>query len=143
MLGTSCGAPWGRCSSGSRCSTSIGGPASRRGTAAWLGTAHSAIPSGRCASGTWMRSWRGGSRSWRVSLAYDGERADAQVLDQLETILRHVADELARWRGRAVKAEGELNESGGRGGPSAAKPDPEMRNRGAGLEQENQKVRQR
>jgi len=26
------------------------------------------------------------------------------VLDQLETILRHVADELAGWRARAVKA---------------------------------------
>jgi len=78
-----------------------------------------------------------------VSLAYDGERADAQVLDQLETILRHVADELAGWRGRAVKAEGELKESAGRGGGSAAKPDPEMRNRVADLEQENKTLRQR
>jgi len=99
------------------------GPGIPAGHRSVLGTAHSAIPSGRCASGTWMRSWRGGSRSWRVSLAYDGERADAQVLDQLETILRHVADELAGWRGRAVKAEGELKESAGRGGGSAAKPD--------------------
>jgi len=78
-----------------------------------------------------------------VSLAYDGERADAQVLDQLETILRHVADELAGWRGRAVKAEGELKESAGRGGGSAAKPDPEMRSRVADLEQENKTLRQR
>jgi len=76
-------------------------------------------------------------------LAYDGERADAQVLDQLETILRHVADELAGWRGRAVKAEGELKESGGRGGGSAAKPDAEMRSRVADLEQENKTLRQR
>ncbi len=78
-----------------------------------------------------------------MSLAYDGERADAQVLDQLETILRHVADELAGWRGRAVKAEGELKESGGRGGASAAKPDAEMRSRVADLEQENKTLRQR
>jgi len=78
-----------------------------------------------------------------VSLAYDGERVDAQVLDQLETILRHVADELAGWRGRAVKAEGELKESAGRGGGSAAKPDPEMRSRVADLEQENKTLRQR
>ena len=77
-----------------------------------------------------------------MSLAYDGERADAQVLDQLETILRHVADELAGWRARAVKAEGELKESGGRGGP-AAKPDAETRNRVADLEQENKTLRQR
>ena len=68
-------------------------------------------------------------------MAYDGERADAQVLDQLETILRHVADELAGWRARAVKAEAELKESSGRGG-SAAKPDAETRNRVADLEQE-------
>ncbi len=78
-----------------------------------------------------------------MSLAYDGERADAQVLDQLETILRHVADELAGWRARAVKAEGELKESGGRGGASAAKPDAEARNRVADLEQENKTLRQR
>jgi len=76
-------------------------------------------------------------------LAYDGERADAQVLDQLETILRHVADELAVWRARAVKAEGELKEGGGRSGGAAAKPDVETRNRVADLEQENKTLRQR
>jgi chromosome segregation ATPase len=65
------------------------------------------------------------------------------VLDQLETILRHVADELAGWRARAVKAEGELKESGGRGGASAAKPDAETRIRVADLEQENKTLRQR
>src|SRR5436853_3508267 len=90
-----------------------------------------------------MRCWHAGSRLWRVSLAYDGERADAQVLDQLETILRHVADELAGWRARAVKAEGELKESGGRGGAAAAKPDAETRNRGADPEQENKTPRPR
>ena len=80
-------------------------------------------------------------------MAYDGERADAQVLDQLETILRHVADELAVWRARAVKAEGELKESGGRSGGgaggAAAKLDAEARNRVADLEQENKTLRQR
>ena len=81
-------------------------------------------------------------------MAYDGERADAQVLDQLETILRHVADELAGWRARAVKAEGELKETAGRAGGgggagSAAKPDAETRNRIADLEQENKTLRQR
>lgn len=78
-------------------------------------------------------------------MAYDGERADAGVVDQLETILRHVADELAGWRARAVKAEAELKESGTRGGGagSATKPDPETRNRVADLEQENKTLRQR
>src|SRR5207244_9223459 len=90
-----------------------------------------------------MRCWRGGWRRWRVSLAYDGERVDAQVLDQLETILRHVADELAGWRARAVKAEGELKESGGRGGAPGAQAGAQTRNRGAGPGQGNKKLRQR
>ena len=77
-------------------------------------------------------------------MAYDGERSDAPVLDQLETILRHVADELALWRARAVKAEAELKESGGGGrGGSAAKLDPETRVRVADLEQENKTLKQR
>jgi len=76
-------------------------------------------------------------------LAYDGERADAQVVDQLETILRHVADELATWRARALKAESELKESGARGGSASAKPDPETRGRVLDLEQENKALRQR
>lgn len=75
-------------------------------------------------------------------MAYDGERVDAPVLDQLETILRHVADELALWRARAVKAEADLKESAGRGSP-AAKLDPEIRGRVADLEQENKALRQR
>ena len=75
-------------------------------------------------------------------MAYDGERADAQVLDQLETILRHVADELAIWRARAVKAEGELKEAaGGRSG--STKPDAESRGRVTDTEQENKALRQR
>ncbi len=65
-----------------------------------------------------------------------------QVLDQLETILRHVAEELAGWRARALKAEAELREGGGRSG-AAVKLDPEIRNRVADLEQENKVLRQR
>ncbi len=60
-------------------------------------------------------------------MAYDGERSDAPVLDQLETIPRHVADELALGRARAVKAAAELQESGGRG--PAAKLEPETQGR--------------
>ena len=85
---------------------------------------------------------------------YDGERVDGRVLDQLETILRHVADELAAWRARALKAEGDLKELSARastGGGGAAgggagpgwKADPESRNRIAELEQENRALRQR
>jgi len=77
-------------------------------------------------------------------LAYDGERADGQVLDQLETILRHVAEELTGWRARALKAEADLKEGGARGGGAGgAKLDLEARGRVADLEQENKTLRQR
>ena len=36
---------------------------------------------------------------------YDSERADARALEQLEAILRDVAEELSGWRARALKAE--------------------------------------
>jgi hypothetical protein len=64
------------------------------------------------------------------------------VLDQLETILRHVADELSAWRARALKAEADLKDTGGRG-PAAAKLDPEVKARVGELEQENKVLRQR
>lgn len=74
---------------------------------------------------------------------YDGERADAELLDQLETILRHVADELATWRARALKAEGDLKDGGARSGAGTAKLDVEARSRAAELEQENRQLRLR
>jgi len=78
-----------------------------------------------------------------VSLAYDGEqRADGRALDELETILRHVADELASWRARALKAEGDPKHSHARSEP-AARPDPETRGRVSELESENRTLRQR
>ncbi len=77
-------------------------------------------------------------------MAYDGERADARALDQLETILRHVADELESWHGRALKNEAELRDQlvQPRAG-SGTRPDPELRNRMADLEQENKQLRLR
>ena len=65
------------------------------------------------------------------------------MLDQLESVLRYVADELAGWRARAVKAEAELKEGGARSGGAVAKSDPETRGRVADLEQENRTLRQR
>src|SRR5256884_458389 len=117
--------------------------------AAWRGTAPSGTPAGRCESAKWTSCWQERCKRWRTSLAYDGERVDGRVLDQLETVLRHVADELASWRARALKAEAELKESGLRGGGGGAgggggtKPDAETRGRVAGLEQENRTLRQR
>jgi hypothetical protein len=61
-----------------------------------------------------------------------------QALEQLETILRHVGDELAGWHARAIKAEADTKEP-----RPAGRPDPELRNRMADLEQENKQLRQR
>ena len=75
-----------------------------------------------------------------------GERADARALDQLESILRQVADELAGWRARALKAEADAKSGAGRGAAAAAspaRPDPELRNRIADLESENKVLRVR
>src|SRR5688572_309003 len=67
---------------------------------------------------------------------YDSERADARALEQLEAILRDVAEELSSWRARALKAESDAK---GRGGPThaaGAARNPEV-------EAENRMLRQR
>lgn len=38
---------------------------------------------------------------------YGAERADSRALEQLEAVLREVGEDLATWRARALKAEGE------------------------------------
>lgn len=75
-------------------------------------------------------------------MGYDGERADALALDQLEAVLREVADELAGWRARALKAESQTREGGGRAGGASARLDAEARGRVADLEAENRDLRQ-
>ncbi|HXQ28716.1 MAG TPA: hypothetical protein VN848_05555 [Gemmatimonadales bacterium] len=72
-------------------------------------------------------------------MTYDGERADARALDQLEAIIRHVADELAGWHARALKTEAEVKEHG----RTPQRSDPETRSRLADLEQENKQLRNR
>lgn len=67
-------------------------------------------------------------------MTYVGDRPDVRdSLDQLEAILRDVAEELAGWRSRAQKAEADLKSRG----PAA----PPVRN--AELESENKALRQR
>jgi len=74
-------------------------------------------------------------------LAYDGERADAAALEQLEIVLRHVMDELTTWHTRALKAEsGAPGAGGGAGGAGGAGGGG---TRGTELEQENKQLRQR
>ena len=81
-----------------------------------------------------------------------GERLDAVALDQLENTIRHVAEELAGWRARALKSEAEARHGPGTpaagtgaGGPALtiARPDPELRTRMAEMEGENRALRQR
>ena len=75
-------------------------------------------------------------------MAYTYERRDLRALDELETLVRHLLDELAGWRRRAIKAEAELQElrttAGATGGDVS-----KVRKRVAELEAENQALRQR
>ena len=57
---------------------------------------------------------------------YGAERADSRALEQLESILREVAEELATWRARALKAEGD----GKRGGSSRGEGEGDRQLRG-------------
>lgn len=64
-------------------------------------------------------------------MAYTGDRPDVRdAIDQLEAVVRDVAEELAGWRSRAQKAESELK---ARGSPV----------KNTELESENKALRQR
>ncbi len=64
-------------------------------------------------------------------MTYTGDRPDVRdAIDQLEAVVRDVAEELAGWRSRAQKAESELKT---RGGPI----------KNTELESENKALRQR
>lgn len=76
-------------------------------------------------------------------MPYSYERPDASALNDLEKVLRHVAEELAGWRRRSLKAEGELQEAKASGGVVAGAALREARQRAADLESENQALRQR
>jgi cell division protein FtsB len=72
-------------------------------------------------------------------LTYVGERLEVrEAVDQLEAILRDVAEELASWRARALKAEGELKVGGGGTHKAAPPPPPDP-----ALASENKALRQR
>ena len=63
------------------------------------------------------------------------ESPELEALNELEDVIRHVSDELAAWRRRALKAEGERP---GPGGESEA-----ARERLRALEAENEELKQR
>lgn len=70
----------------------------------------------------------------------DSARPDLEALDELEQLIRSLADEMASWRRRAHEAEARLRTVDERTAQTAAgKPSPEM----AALTRENQELKQR
>jgi len=71
------------------------------------------------------------------------ERPDLPALAELEPVLQNLAEELAAWRRRTLKAEAELKEAHASGGIVAGAELKESRQRVIELETENQALRQR
>jgi cell division protein FtsB len=76
-----------------------------------------------------------------MNLTYSGDRPPLDIrdaIDQLEAIVRDVAEEFAGWRSRAQKAEAEIKTGTRGGGSGSGSPvrNPE-------LESENKALRQR
>jgi FtsZ-binding cell division protein ZapB len=76
-------------------------------------------------------------------VAYQYDRPDHKALSDLEKVVHHLAEELAGWRRRTLKAEGELQEARANGGIVAGPELKEARQRVAQLETENQALQQR
>lgn len=67
----------------------------------------------------------------------DNARPEVIAFGELETLVRHLGDELAGFRRRALAAEGRLREVDARDGRHAAHPRRELEHRCAELEHEN------
>jgi chromosome segregation ATPase len=78
-----------------------------------------------------------------VSVAYSYDRPDMPALAELEKVLHSIAEELAGWRRRSLRAEAELKEAQASGGVVAGAELKEVRQRVLDLETENQVLRQR
>ena len=76
-------------------------------------------------------------------MAYSYDRPDMPALAELEKVLHSIAEELAGWRRRSLRAEAELKEAQARGGVVAGVELKEVRHRVLELETENQALRQR
>ena len=77
-----------------------------------------------------------------MSLTYY-ERPDQKALGDLEQVVQHLAEELAGWRRRTLKAEGELQQARDNGGVIAGPELTQARQRIIELETENQALRAR
>jgi FtsZ-binding cell division protein ZapB len=77
-----------------------------------------------------------------VSVSYY-ERPDQKALSELERVVQHLAEELAGWRRRTLKAEAELQQARENGGVLAGPELTQARQRVIELETENQALRLR
>ena len=76
-------------------------------------------------------------------MTYRYERPDQKALADLEQVVHNLAEELAGWRRRTLKAEGELQDARANGGVVAGPELTQARHRVAELEAENQVLQQR
>jgi FtsZ-binding cell division protein ZapB len=76
-------------------------------------------------------------------VSYYYERPDQQAVVDLEQVVQHLAEELAGWRRRSLKAEGELQQARANGGVIAGPELTQARQRVIDLETENQALRLR
>lgn len=78
-----------------------------------------------------------------MSVTYHYERPDQKALTDLEQVVHNLAEELAGWRRRTLKAEAELQEARKNGGVLAGPELTQSRQRVIELETENLALRQR
>jgi chromosome segregation ATPase len=78
-----------------------------------------------------------------MTVTYHYERPDHKALSDLEHVVHNLAEELAGWRRRTLKAEGELQEARANGGVVAGPELNQARQRVIELETENLALRQR
>jgi hypothetical protein len=71
------------------------------------------------------------------------ERPELAVLAEVESLARHLGEELATWRRRCLRAEAEVQDHRGKGGTSTGPGLAQSRARVAELEQENLELRRR
>jgi FtsZ-binding cell division protein ZapB len=76
-------------------------------------------------------------------VTYTYERPDQKALADLEQVVQKLAEELAGWRRRTLKAEAELQDARAHGGVLAGPELTQSRQRVIELETENQALRQR
>jgi chromosome segregation ATPase len=84
-----------------------------------------------------------GPAALESDVTYHYERPDQKAISDLEQLLHNLAEELAGWRRRTLKAEGELQEMRANGGVLAGPELNQSRQRVIELEMENQALRQR